>query len=537
MKYKRTIYLGLIVCLVAATAFATPEAEYGKISKAWILHADGSQEYRHYMELTLFTHTAMNDVYGESFITYNPDYQELKIHASYTRQKDGTIIQTPDNAFVEGLPYFAANAPAYNQLKEMVVVHTGLELGATIYLDYSIITKAGYYPALDINEKLQETSPVKTYEISVSVPTNTPFTWQLYGNDTKARETTKDGNNLFQWTLNNIPASSREPFQPRNLDEMPRLIASSYTSSQEALGIMKERFKASGSYECKTFGAYLTENITNEEEKVKTILEHVVNHLDYCLIPLQETGYSIRDIDESLRSAYGTLAEKTYLLNVLLNAAGIPSEVVAVFPNPFNSEACGLSAIKDWAVKTTVAGKDQYLSAISLTPSSITTRGALDRVVTLENQQISLTAEPTIIQINDTVKVSQKPSVNDLVVCTLPTPAEGIDTWRMNTLSSHRSSLFELPSLLKEEVTYTVLPEKDLRLLTSTEEIVIEKPFGKLTRTIQPGIDATLVKYTLELNKQQFSPSEYNEIRTLINAWVNPNNRVLLWEFTEKEKK
>lgn len=28
----------------------------------------------------------------------------------------------------------------------MVVVHTGLELGATIYLDYSVVTRPGYLP-------------------------------------------------------------------------------------------------------------------------------------------------------------------------------------------------------------------------------------------------------------------------------------------------------------------------------------------------------------------------------------------------------
>ena len=141
ITYKLILLLSLLAMTV--TSFAASEAEYGKVSKAWTLHADGSQEYRSSMELTLFTHTAMNSTYGESFIVYNPDFQTLKIHSSYTRQKDGTIVKTPDNAFVEVLPRFAADAPAYNQLKEMVVVHTGLELGATIYLDYSIITKTG----------------------------------------------------------------------------------------------------------------------------------------------------------------------------------------------------------------------------------------------------------------------------------------------------------------------------------------------------------------------------------------------------------
>ena len=150
ITYKLILLLSLLAMTV--TSFAASEAEYGKVSKAWTLHADGSQEYRSSMELTLFTHTAMNSTYGESFIVYNPDFQTLKIHSSYTRQKDGTIVKTPDNAFVEVLPRFAADAPAYNQLKEMVVVHTGLELGHDLlgllyYHKTGLLSGSGYQRA------------------------------------------------------------------------------------------------------------------------------------------------------------------------------------------------------------------------------------------------------------------------------------------------------------------------------------------------------------------------------------------------------
>lgn len=125
---KNTYYyiVTLAMLILAFPVKAASEAEFGKLSKAYTLHADGSQEMRVQKELTLFTHAAMNRVYGESFIIYNPEFQTLKIHDSYTRQKDGTIVKTPENAFVEVLPSVAADAPAYNGLKEMVVVHTGL---------------------------------------------------------------------------------------------------------------------------------------------------------------------------------------------------------------------------------------------------------------------------------------------------------------------------------------------------------------------------------------------------------------------------
>ena len=149
-----------MLLLVALPTQATPEALFRKLHKTYTLRPDGSQEMRVRKELTLHTHAAMNSLYGETFITYDPQYQELKIHESYTRQKNGTIIRTPDNAFVEVLPANAANAPAYNRLKEMVVVHTGLELGATIYLDYSIISRPGYLPELDVCCTVRELSPI-----------------------------------------------------------------------------------------------------------------------------------------------------------------------------------------------------------------------------------------------------------------------------------------------------------------------------------------------------------------------------------------
>lgn len=532
MTMMKTIHkLFLLLCLIgiATYASASPEAEYKKVSKTWILHDDGSQEYRHYMELTLFTHTAMNSTYGESFIVYDPTFQSLKINASYTKQKDGTIIRTPDNAFVEVLPRFAANAPAYNQLKEMVVVHTGLELGATIYLDYSILTKAGYSPALDICERLQESSPVKECEVTISVPENTPLTWELAGSNTAATETSHDGMKDVSWKLRNLPAASREPFLPQNLDGVPRILASTYPSNAIALLELGKRFGASLDYESKTFGPYLTEKASDAEEKLKILHDYVVNQMGYVNIPLRYTGFAIRDVDLALRSAYGTLAEKTHLLNVLLNAAGIQSEVVAVFPGNVNPDACGLNAVKTFAVKATIGGKERYLSATSLVPSSITARGELDKVISLKGIAVHVASEPLVIKEEKEINLSKEQAKDGYVVCTLPALSKGIDSWGMGTLNSQREGVFEIPSPISEEIIYKVYPKDGMVLKTALGDETIEKPFGKVSRTIRQAEGGIEVVRRIELNKQQFTPNEYKEARSLIQEWTNPNNRVLLF--------
>lgn len=530
---KNYIFKSIIFCCLAISCLtiqAASEAEYRNVFKTWTLHPDGSQEYRYGMELTLFTHTAMNSTYGESFILYNPEYQELKFHASYTKQVDGSIIQTPDNAFVEVLPRFATDAAAYNHLKEMVVVHTGLELGATIYLDYSIITKPGYYPALDICEIVQESSPVKNYTVSVIVPENTPLHWQLYASSVKPAESKANGLRTLSWPLRNIPASSREAFLPQNGNGIPCLVATTYTNVTEALISMDRRWNSYPRLETETFARFITENANNETDKLRIIREHVVNKMGTSAIPLEQIGYNNRPLDEVLRSAYGTVAEKTQLLNVMLNAAGIPSEIVAAYPVILNKDACGLKAIKGWAVKVrTNNGKEDYITAVGMTPASVVKRGTLDRLISLNGKELVINAVPEEIKETKEIIINADNANNGFVICTLPSSSKGMDSWRMNTLNSGREQMFEIPTLLQEEITYVITPKDGMKLQTPVTTKSITKPFGSFTQTITQEGDQVKVVRKITLNKQQYTPAEYKELRPLIIEWVNPTNRTLLF--------
>lgn len=529
---KITNKIALLVCFTVwalSSAYAASEAEFGKLSKAWTLHADGSQEFRCQKELTLFTHTAMNSTYGETFIIYNPAYQELKIHSSYTRQKDGTIVKTPDNAFVEVLPREAADAPAYNQLKEMVVVHTGLELGATIYLDYSILTQPGYEPELDLDDRLQETSPVKTYTATVSVPEGKPLAWDLSGAKAQPTQNARDGMKELTWTLHNVPALSREAYTPKNGNHTIRLAASTYPSPAAALAALDKRFNDSKAYECKTFAPYLTEQAKDEKEKIQLLHKHVAEHMGNSLVSLDHTGYTVRDADVVLRSAYGTAAEKAQLLSVLLNAAGVNAEVVASYPALLKPEAIGLKGIKELAVKTTCDGKEKYLSPVSLHAPSFTLRGDLDRVYTLDGKEISIPAAPVQIQEEKEIAVDASGAVGGYVVCSLPASSQGVDTWSMTALNTQRKTMAEIPSLIRETVTYTVTPASGLNLKTTAASTSVTKPCGKVTQTVQPKGDQIEVVRTIELNQLQFTPVEYPDLRALLNEWNDPNQRVLLF--------
>ena len=85
----------------------------------------------------------------------------------------------------------------------MVVVHTGLELGATIYLDYSVITRPGYLPELDVCEQIEELSPIREYVLSVSVPENKPLHYELLNGKAVEGSTST---NAFSGVLTILPS-------------------------------------------------------------------------------------------------------------------------------------------------------------------------------------------------------------------------------------------------------------------------------------------------------------------------------------------
>ena len=319
-----TNLINKIICLliVLGTAFsvsAASEAEFKKLIKSWTLNADGSQEFRYNMELTIYSYLAMRSLYGESFIQYNPEYQTLKINSSYTKQKDGTIVKTPDNAFVEVLPRSAADAPAYNHLKEMVVVHTGLELGATIYLDYTITTKAGYLPGLDIFEPIQQASPIKEYSLSVTVPVDKDLSYSLANPQVMAKVNVEEGMRTISWKLKNVKPASLAPMQRIESGDMQYLACSTFETNKEAMNYLFGQFDRPESMPLISLAETLTEGKNTDTEKLQAIHSFIVNDFAHSRLSLSETGYHIRPAEDVIRSAYGTDAELVNLLYGLLS--------------------------------------------------------------------------------------------------------------------------------------------------------------------------------------------------------------------------
>lgn len=329
------------------------DAEYQELNKTYTLNKDGSMEYRYSKTIKLLSYNAFHRFFGETFILFNPDYQTLIIHEAYTIMADGKKVVIPENATNEVLPRCADKAPAFNHLREMVITHTGLEIGATIHLDYSIITKEGFYPALMGTEFLAEAQPIENQIITINIPESISLFYHLFSADIKPVVTKGNGLVTYQWIIQQIPATSQERHLVTNGEDKPMLVFST-DKGYDKLSMFysaQPAFSFSASPLPDSAMVNLIAKKLSETEQILRLQEVVVKELNLFDIPDMLTGYRVRTPDQVWKSNGGTPAEKAVLLTTMLRHRGtLAFPALILQPKTFEPVVGNVSAIETWAV-------------------------------------------------------------------------------------------------------------------------------------------------------------------------------------------
>jgi len=371
----KTIYLILffLYCLMLNPGKTNAQndkydAWYLSISREYTLNSDGSVDFRYIKEQKLLTYRAFHNLYGETFVVYNPAYQKLKVNSVYTVMADGKKIVAPQNAFNEVLPAYAANAPAYNSLREMVITHTGLERNAIINLDYEVHTEAGIFPALMGNELLAENEPVKTLEFRVRLPIGQKLYYKLL-NAVSQPEIRSDGKyQVYTWKLNDLPATSAEEAQQGVMECYPRLVFSSTDDPETLFAYFTKQpaFRFVLDDQMKDIVNKMIAEKKNNFDLALKIQDKVVNELRLFPLPLRVALYQCRTPEQSWKSNGATVLEKAVLFTSFLKAAGMDARVVGIIKTAqVNEKNPTLADLEDFAVQ--VQDKEFGLWYFSLT--------------------------------------------------------------------------------------------------------------------------------------------------------------------------
>ncbi|MCF8369466.1 MAG: DUF3857 domain-containing protein [Bacteroidales bacterium] len=370
----RLFYIILTVLFSVNLCAQDTDAVYEKILKEYTLKDDGSIEFHYYKKLKLNTHYSFNRLYGETFIIYNPKFQDLKINLSQTTQESGKVVKAPENSFNEVLPSEARDAAFYNGLREMVVTHVGLEVGAVIELDYTITSKAGFLPGLMEDEIITESSPIVNKEIIVNIPLESELNYKVLNIRTGPNITESKKYKTYSFTFTGIAENTHESHQPSNNLHLPRLYFSTL-SFAEALNFItkQDAFFYKTDKGIKAAIENLKKDKTNKFGTIRNDVEFILEiqkmvSEDFNLYGIQPayTGYHIRNALDVWKSNGGTACEKSLLMVSLLREVGIHSKAVVVIPSKLYDEKIGcLPLIENILVRISpLESEMMYLSAI-----------------------------------------------------------------------------------------------------------------------------------------------------------------------------
>jgi len=303
----------------------------------------------------------------------------------------------------------------------------------------------------------------------------------------------------------------------------------------------------------------------------------VLSGITYTPVPLEVTGYTVREADEVLRSAYGTMAEKANLLVTMLRAINVPAEIVAVYPGTLESSVCGLSAIKELLVKTTLNGTNCYLSVIGNLASLLPFRGNLDVVCTLTGEPVEILPQQVVTSASYDINLSaleakvkgiivttlkafpmdyetavkQWVGTNDAVITkgenetititfTVNKPVKIVNGYIIYKLpelpyaavqlNSKRSTIFEVPRLSDETSSYKISLAPDLKLETPAVAKTVNNEVGNFDLKITKNGSQVTVNRQCKLKLQQISPSLYPAFKSLSNETEALQGRELIIE-------
>lgn len=587
MKSKYIIGFILLI-FTACSAPLTDEqknadAVYLKQVKEYTLNADGSSSYHYYHKMLYNSYLSINRFYGETFVVYNPQYQTLKVNKSETTMADGKLVKSPDNAFNEVLPGPAADAPAYNHLREMVITHVGLERGAVVELDYVVQTKNGFMPYFFDRVNLCESSPVKEVKVIVRVPKGEKLNYALINQPAgiNVKKTSDEKYDIYSWESLNQSAYSHEPFQSEGFAAYP-FITFSNTDFTTVFNFLKNNL--TNTFVPDEASKSLLNDPSKGWDKINLIRNYVASNINTYGVSPQLTGYRYRTPEEVWQSNGGTEGEKVVLLTAMLKLAGFNAQtVVAGYSHNFNKEVGFPGSFDKYWVKVEFEGESRFLSAIddhsdvpgNRLPISLAddiSKISFESVIKPEfkstlTADISLTNDAkltgsavlTMNHFNDSKGLltgipasafsAEKTSkdkdatshsikltnpnlaekVDGFFFLSLPRIAQGISAVGIGDLPLSRVTAIELPCSYNESYTFTFAIPKGLKIIAPADKMAIENSLGLCSIESVEKDGKYIITKKIIINKAIIPAESYNDFRQIMSLWADKGlNRVVI---------
>jgi hypothetical protein len=345
MRLISTSVLSSLILGLAATAQIPEEIKSAPAAEAYpeadgvvlaeeveiVLDREGKVSRRHRRLTKIFREHVLSSGRADPRIPFDAVDQTLTVSRCRTWMRDGTPVDTdPGNGFVEVTPFALEHAVDYTRIREMVLVHTGVEQGATLELDYTIADKAPRGRPFWGEIVLQSELPVLQQTVVIRVPEGASVFIQAIHAEVTPKKTTSDGVDTYLVKRLAVP--------PVNLDEcaghvrevVARLVYSSLPSWAEVGTLLDKSISRAvdSSDAIRNRVKALTVGVGTRLERAYRIHDFVATRVRTVNWAPDDFGFVPRSASSVHASAYGHDLDKAVLLKAMLKEAGISASVV-----------------------------------------------------------------------------------------------------------------------------------------------------------------------------------------------------------------
>ncbi len=568
MLHYKTL-LPLILCWIALliNGYAQPsnvDATYLLLKKEYRFHRHGGYELTYEHRLKYQSYFAFHRLYGETFVVYNPEFQKLFIDLCETTMAYGEKITAPDNAFNEVLPSWAANAPQYNHWREMVITHTGLEIGAVVHLKYRIVSQPDKKGFWHFNEPLVMEVPVEQMQISFVFPKGVEF--QFYDRTPQMKPLIEETVDSIKYSFNvsNVPMKDLTGLVDKHFYPMVVLQVGQKDLPQflTDLGEKSEPLNS----------------ITSQQADSALSIRNRVGLVNTIHVPSAFQKFPIQSPKVTLARNSGTPLEKAILLADQLRSAGISCKLALKIPSSyFQFEATNLSLIEDvfviikpenqfWVLTTE---KEQVLNKLDFPgyvivyldesqlgvfydsrPKNVQSQVTLSLIKDGEKVNISGTEntrynyQDPILLVKSTEKLTSKrisnwagevenvaigmdcglcyslkiaesevPMQGKIAAVSIPTLKYGVDFGRWKALPETISGPLRIGGTQSEQTSVEIILPPKARLVGKPKSEKRSGPFGEVEIDIQQKGNSIFITRKVSFKPSLVLPSQYSDFR------------------------
>lgn len=263
-------------------------------------------------------------------ITFDPDWQEVRVIEATAKRKDGTKLRAESytTSYLSDPQY-----QLYYRNRQLVLSFSGLKKGDVVSIEYLITDKSevnSYGNYFGDFEAFQANYPILNKIYTLKIPENFNISYNGVGIDVEPIVVKTSGYTVFRWNKRDIFHLKNEVFSPGFSEISPYLHISTFNSWEE-LGkwysaFIKDQWELSDV--AKKLVHQLIEGKTTTYEKVEEIHKWVVSNTRYVGLEFGVHGYKPYKASQIFERRFGDCKDKALLLCSMLKEAKVEANMV-----------------------------------------------------------------------------------------------------------------------------------------------------------------------------------------------------------------